>query len=278
MIHMLYKNKNADFSSGSVLVVVLWLLVLTSYLAGDYMMHNRVKAGTAIYVKETFQRRLAIESLIEFFSVQDWIIPDFTYEKGTWMDLDFGGTTIKVMISNEKDRININSASDSQLLDRVIKIVGEDRSDEATKIVDAILDWRDPDSLVRNQGAENDDYYSTLPSPYSPANGFFKTITELMLVRDIDFDLFWGNISQFVFDDGSTQNEAEDVDEKFSFIDSFTIFSNETTRIAVVMPMAPQTYILTILFFEKRATNRLIFIENYTTTFRVPDGEKNIDF
>lgn len=56
-----------------------------------------------------------------------------------------------------------------------------DRSDE---IVDSLIDWIDPDSSPRPNGAE-DEYYSTLPVPYECPNGAFKTIGELALVKGI---------------------------------------------------------------------------------------------
>ena len=59
-------------------------------------------------------------------------------------------------------------------------------------MVDSILDWRDPDELKRGHGAEND-YYRKRRPPYTAKNGFFDSPEELLLVRGMTADLFYGH-------------------------------------------------------------------------------------
>jgi type II secretory pathway component PulK len=59
------------------------------------------------------------------------------------------------------------------------------------EIADAILDWVDQDDEMREYGAEIE-YYSALNPPYTPQNGPFKTIEELLLVRGVTADLLFG--------------------------------------------------------------------------------------
>lgn len=270
-------NKRAvGGASGSVLVVVLWLLVLTGYLAGEYLMHNRAKAGTAIYSKEELRRRLTIDSVTAFFSVKDWIIPEYVYEKGSWMELELDGVKLKVKVDSEEGRVNLNTASDGEVRNEIIKVLGEEAAEEATPISDAVLDWRDTDSLVRSDGAETE-YYSELSSPYEPANGNFKTITELMLVRGVDSGFFWGDIAQWVSDDSEDEDNDEDIDEELSFIDSFTIFPKETRRVSVIIPVSKNTSMLSILFLEKKSGNRFVVVEDYTTFFKTLKREEHVD-
>ncbi|TWT91901.1 type II secretion system protein GspK [Neorhodopirellula pilleata] len=61
--------------------------------------------------------------------------------------------------------------------------------DEAT--ADAILDWIDEDTEPRPLGCE-DEYYSSLPSPYAAANGPLRTVEELLLVRGVTPQLLFG--------------------------------------------------------------------------------------
>jgi general secretion pathway protein K len=58
-------------------------------------------------------------------------------------------------------------------------------------VVDSILDWRDPDDFIRVNGAENE-YYQSLREPYDCKNGDFDSVEELMLVRGITPELFYG--------------------------------------------------------------------------------------
>ena len=59
-------------------------------------------------------------------------------------------------------------------------------------LVDSILDWRDEDDLHRANGAENDYYLSLSPS-YTAKNGPFETVEELLWVRGMTPDLFYGS-------------------------------------------------------------------------------------
>jgi len=73
-------------------------------------------------------------------------------------------------------KVNINRMSFDDLME--LPNMSEDRAD-------AILDWIDEDSIVRELGAEKG-FYSQLPSPYEPRNGFIRSLPELELVAGID--------------------------------------------------------------------------------------------
>jgi DNA uptake protein ComE-like DNA-binding protein len=59
------------------------------------------------------------------------------------------------------------------------------------QIIDAILDWLDPDDIARPNGAERE-YYAGLSPPYAPKNGPFETVEELLLVKGITPQLLYG--------------------------------------------------------------------------------------
>jgi general secretion pathway protein K len=62
---------------------------------------------------------------------------------------------------------------------------------EATEIVDALVDWIDEDDNESDHGAETS-YYQSLEKPYSAKNGPVHHIDELLLVRGITPELFFG--------------------------------------------------------------------------------------
>jgi general secretion pathway protein K len=63
---------------------------------------------------------------------------------------------------------------------------------EQDEILDSILDWKDRDHEHRMNGAE-DDYYNSLPDPYDCKDGNFDTIEELLLIKGITPELFYGS-------------------------------------------------------------------------------------
>lgn len=72
-------------------------------------------------------------------------------------------------------------------------------------IADAILDWIDTDTETRPGGCE-DEYYSTLPSPYSCPNKPLQSVEELLLVR--------GVTPQLLFGADANRNSVLDLDEQ----------------------------------------------------------------
>lgn len=63
---------------------------------------------------------------------------------------------------------------------------------EAQEIVDAIVDWIDTDDKESDHGVESS-YYQTLEQPYSAKNGPIHNIEELLLIRGITPEVFYGN-------------------------------------------------------------------------------------
>jgi len=58
-------------------------------------------------------------------------------------------------------------------------------------LVDSIMDWRDEDDLHRLNGAESD-YYLTLSPPYTAKNDLFDSVEDLLWVRGMTAELFYG--------------------------------------------------------------------------------------
>lgn len=78
------------------------------------------------------------------------------------------------------------------LLSGNFDIEGEQQADE---IVDAIVDWLDPDDRESDYGAESS-YYQSLDPPYMAANTHFSVIEELLLVKGITPRLLFGDQNQ----------------------------------------------------------------------------------
>ena len=103
-----------------------------------------------------------------------------------------GGGRITASIVDENRKININNIANEDSttlvqLSRLFTILDID-----TDLIDAIRDWIDADHDVSEMGAE-DDYYQGLESPYPCKDGPMNTVSELLLVKGITEEIFFGN-------------------------------------------------------------------------------------
>lgn len=89
----------------------------------------------------------------------------------------------RVRVHDACGRLDINLADYATL----VALTGD------PEVAAAILDWRDEDSVPNPDGAELD-YYAALPHPYLPRNGPFQTLGELLLVRGVTPQLFFGDL------------------------------------------------------------------------------------
>ena len=121
----------------------------------------------------------------------------FSDDTGTLFDQG----RFQVIISDHPGKININSLVDENgeyddgqkgFLTRFLKSpeFGLD-PEEADNIVDAIKDWIDADDDVTRFGAEST-YYQALEKPYSCENAPIKFIEDLLLVKGITKEIFYG--------------------------------------------------------------------------------------
>ncbi len=105
-------------------------------------------------------------------------------------NVQLGSGAFSVKIIDQERFFNINVA-DEEILQRAMNMVGVDGAD-ATAISDCILDWRDTDDATHLKGAESDDYYLRQQPPYYAKNGPIDDLTELMLIKGITPEMYWG--------------------------------------------------------------------------------------
>ena len=91
--------------------------------------------------------------------------------------------------SSEPEYDEMEEADES--LDLTLQYLFEERGAEGD-VVDAILDWIDSDDDTRPNGAESD-YYQSLSKPYSCKNGPISSVEELLLIRGITPELYFGD-------------------------------------------------------------------------------------
>ncbi len=232
--------------TGSVLILVLWVLILVSFLSAQYLAHNREKAGLSANAWKSLKQRQAVESVLHLFATDSRPIPGQQGIDETWVYLSPGGIDLSVRVEKESSRININTANDFEIREKIREILGEDSQDKADQLTDAILDWRDENTLIRTNGAEAG-YYKDQDLPYVPANGPFKVLTELLLVKGISPELFWGDPMMSI----SAEEENSDIESIPSFEENFTIHPKDVKSVMILIPGKGKGYLFVLAFLKK---------------------------
>ena len=184
---------------GVALLVVLWIFIFLLVVAFDFSTSVREEATAAHrYSDETQGYYIALagfeRGVYEFLQQSTGRDALGTQKKadifdGDWNEEALGGGAFRVRWVDEGGKININRA-DEETLRRVFTNLGVEEPTKAI-LVDSIMDWRDPDDLHRTSGAENE-YYRSLNPSYTAKNGPFDTVEDLLWVRGMTPELFYG--------------------------------------------------------------------------------------
>ena len=175
--------------SGVALVLVMWVAVILAVIAGSFIVERRtellvVRNSISVARAEAAANAGVYRALHDLYRQN---VPDVWKRDGAPHDWAFEGVPVRVEVRDESAKIDINTASDP-LLRGLLVSVGLAEA-EAGAILDAILDWRDPDPLKRPNGAEEGDY-AAAGLTYRPANAPFQAIEELQLVLGMRPDIY----------------------------------------------------------------------------------------
>ena len=168
---------------GIALILVLWLTVMLTVIAGGFAYGMRNEALAARNTVSWAQARALADGAIHrtvFELLRPKISPDVWAPDGSVHVWDDAGARIAVSAVDESGKIDLNTAPDN-LLKGLLQTVGGLDADAAARLVDVIDDWKDADDLRRPNGAEAPDYQAAGLS-YKPANAFFEAVPELQRV------------------------------------------------------------------------------------------------
>ena len=168
---------------GIALILVLWLTVMLTVIAGGFAYGMRNEALAARNTVSWAQARSLADGAIHrtvFELLRPKVSPDVWAADGSVHVWDDAGARIAVVAIDESGKIDLNTAPDD-LLKGLLQTAGGLDADAAARLVDAIDDWKDADDLRRPNGAEAPEYQAA-GLPYKPANAFFEAVPELQRV------------------------------------------------------------------------------------------------
>ena len=174
---------------GVALVLVMFAAVILSVIAASFIVERRTETLVVRNSLSAARAEAAANAGIHraLHDLYRQNVPEVWKRDGTPHEWAFDGVPVLIEIRDESAKIDINTASDP-LLRGLLLSVGL-RDDEASALLDAILDWRDADSLKRINGAEEGDY-TAAGLAYRPANAPFQAIEELQLVLGMRPDIY----------------------------------------------------------------------------------------
>ena len=185
------RNMNTNGNKkGLVLVAVLWMVVVLTVIVAVLGRKSKLDSKVCLARMEAIRckwaGRAGIEKAVAVLNEDERETDSLT---DLWSDnyIDFNDIPMErcwftVQVIDEASKLNINTATREQLLG-LPNMVEE--------IADAIIDWRDSDEMPSEVGVEGG-YYENLPYAYLARNGRFRTIRELLLVRGVTEELFYG--------------------------------------------------------------------------------------
>ncbi|MBW1735832.1 MAG: general secretion pathway protein GspK [Deltaproteobacteria bacterium] len=214
-LRLMRSKSGVKNEKGIALFLVLWVLTLLSVIVGEFCYSMRTEVNITRNFKiqtEAYYIALAglnravgeiMKGVLAPGGPPEEIFPGEEEEEevSPWRvnthipAVVFGSGEFRVSIGNESGKIDLNRANRETLI-MLLKGFDLDPSEEDV-IADSILDWRDPNNLHRVNGAE-DDYYQSLPEPYECKDADFDTVEELLMVRGVTPDIFYGGLRDMV--------------------------------------------------------------------------------
>ncbi|MBC8317091.1 MAG: general secretion pathway protein GspK [Desulfobulbaceae bacterium] len=175
---------------GFALVVVIVIMLLVSFLAGQLILNVRTELKVAFNAKARSSGLALAEAGVNLgiFRILDkplhYISEDYeTFHEGYGYTAFLPSGKVKYTVINESGKMDLNKMNESLL--KVFLEYLDVEVDDQSIIIDSLYDWRDSDDLHRLNGAEAE-YYEALEDPYIPRNGRILDPAEFFLVKGTD--------------------------------------------------------------------------------------------
>jgi general secretion pathway protein K len=100
-----------------------------------------------------------------------------------------GDGTVSLEIIDLERKANINTVN-AAVLQQALTVMGVN-ADDISVVSDSVQDWRSSAAGPRVAGAESD-YYQSLTPPYNAKNAPIDDLSELLLVKGVTPEMYWG--------------------------------------------------------------------------------------
>ena len=197
-------------------MVALVFVALLSVLVFGFFYDMQVAASTTYAKGDDFLVLLAARSAVaqamglladDLAESENSGMPPYDSELDTWAQgipaTDLNEARLRASVSDEYGKINLNAlflkqgdqlVRNEPLIQALRGFFALRTAGDQKDPTDAILDWLDYDDMDAEEpeGAENS-YYTGLPNPYPCKNGPMDSIEELLLIKGITPELYFGD-------------------------------------------------------------------------------------
>ncbi|MBI2816747.1 MAG: general secretion pathway protein GspK [Acidobacteria bacterium] len=191
--------------AGAALLAVLWLTVALTFMAMATAQLVRTEVD-AVRNQMDWQRsyylargglEAAIYSMARYGINVNNEEPDVTqaseFAPGKrWLQYRYDEGEAAVEVVPESAKLNVNTAAPEELASLFASLGVEPV--ESTNLAVAIAEWRSP--RMSEVGTPLDLYYANLPQPYVPRHAALDEVEELLPVRGMSRDLFFGHVER----------------------------------------------------------------------------------
>jgi general secretion pathway protein K len=107
-------------------------------------------------------------------------------------EIPVGEAKVSIEITDQERWININSVHRNPLLmEQALSMAGAGAAD-ASAIGASLIDWIDRNDIPEAAHGAESEFYRGLPEPIQAKNGAIDDLQELLLVRGVTPEIFWG--------------------------------------------------------------------------------------
>ena len=201
---------------GVALLLVLLFVALLTVIVVEYGYETQVDAALATNDSCDFEAYVGARSAVaggmaalagDLLGLDEFSGAEYDCYYDMWAAeaplQPMNGAATRCYIEDEYGKLNLNAlfvfdengnAVPNEMLIEALRAFLDIRLEQLSideDPLDAILDWSDPDSDPRENGFE-DEYYGELEIPYPAKNGPMDSVEELLMVRGITPELFFG--------------------------------------------------------------------------------------
>ena len=218
----------SDRKTGSVAILVAWVLLFLSMLAVAIAAHVSANLSTARLLEQRAASQYAAQAgvvsataivltdtndwdaLTEIWHGKKYYFENITIGEGvfsvasSWPCAGSRGQEAEFGLADEEGKVDVNAVTNAAargIVRSLLERVGGLDREHAVEVADCISDWVDTDDQLREKGAE-DGYYAGRSPRYSCRNGPVARREELVLIKGMNSKIV-AKIRRYVTTHGS---------------------------------------------------------------------------